>query len=355
MGMNVINASMSDLNNKPRKSRFMLKSSTSSLACLSLLLMLNGCSFLTVKDDGEFRGITAASKWYDKPPKGMVLIPSGTFIMGGGVDQSVIQRTTIKARKTITRFYMDETVVTNAQYREFIEVVRKNPSEYDLTEEYINEHLEPDMQVWQGAFDGTFMGDSLKDDYYTNPRYSDYPVVGVTWQAAKVYAKVRSMYKNKALEERGLAPQPNYRLPTAAEWEYAAKGGIENAQYPWDGPFTRDSQGHILANFQSKVGDYSECGYTYPSPVRSFPPNKYGLYDMAGNVAEWCEDNYSPFLAKVSCVVNPVYRDSKTDFRVIKGGSWKDVSYSIQTGVLDGERQDIARCYIGFRCVLPAV
>ena len=169
----------------------------------------------------------------------------------------------------------------------------------------------------------------------TNPRYSDYPVVGVTWQAAKVYAKVRSMYKNKALEERGLAPQPNYRLPTAAEWEYAAKGGIENAQYPWDGPFTRDSQGHILANFQSKVGDYSECGYTYPSPVRSFPPNKYGLYDMAGNVAEWCEDNYSPFLAKVSCVVNPVYRDSKTDFRVIKGGSWKDVSYSIQTGVLD--------------------
>ena len=162
MGMNVINASMSDLNNKPRKSRFMLKSSTSSLACLSLLLMLNGCSFLTVKDDGEFRGITAASKWYDKPPKGMVLIPSGTFIMGGGVDQSVIQRTTIKARKTITRFYMDETVVTNAQYREFIEVVRKNPSEYDLTEEYINEHLEPDMQVWQGAFDGTFMGDSHK-------------------------------------------------------------------------------------------------------------------------------------------------------------------------------------------------
>lgn len=305
--------------------------------------------------NGEILGRNKRMGWTNDAPAGMALVPSGTFLMGGGVNQSVIEVTNIIQSKTITKFYMDEAEVTNAKYREFISIVQANPAEYGIDEAYINEKLMPDMNVWQRDFGSMFMGDGLIENYYDHPSFDDYPVVGITWEAAKQYARVRSMYKNKYLETKGLYRSPSFRLPTAAEWEYAAKAGQPYAQYPWGGPFVRNEKGSLLANFQATKGNFSECGYTYTSPVKAFPPNDYGLYDMAGNVAEWCEDVYTPLLAQKSSVINPMYRDKEGEFRVIKGGSWKDISYFLQTGVCDCEHKDKARAFIGFRCVMPVI
>ena len=325
------------------------------ISSIFIILTIESCGAFSEQNSGDIIGKSTNAGWDPRIPHGMVAIPSGTFTMGGGVNQGIIENVNVRQRKTITKFYMDEAVVTNAQYREFIDIVRKNPEEYGLDETYINEKLMPDMTVWQKDFSDMFMGDSLIENYYTHPGFDNYPVVGITWEAAQHYARVRSIYRNKYLEAKGLAPAPSFRLPTAAEWEYAAKGGVEDAQYPWGGPSVRDEKGNILANFQVTQRNYAESRYTYTSPVKSFPPNQYGLYDMAGNVAEWCEDAYSPIMSQKSSVINPIYRDNNTDFRVIKGGSWKDFSYSLQTGVIDFEHKDVARCYIGFRCIMPTI
>ncbi|TDG95748.1 SUMF1/EgtB/PvdO family nonheme iron enzyme [Cardinium endosymbiont of Culicoides punctatus] len=328
----------------------------SSRLFLSTLVYLIVSGFGTVhpNQNGEILGRSNKKGWKNDAPAGMVLVPSGTFLMGGGVNQGVIERTNIIQRKTITQFYMDETAITNAQYREFISIVRSNPELYGLDETYIDEKLMPDKNVWKKDFGSRFMGDELTENYYDNPIFDNYPVVGITWEAAKEYAKVRSIYKNEYLKKKGLPLSPSFRLPTAAEWEYAAKGGQEHAQYPWGGPFVRDEQGKLLANFQATKGNFAECGYTYTSPVKAFPPNSYGLYDMAGNIAEWCEDDYTPLLAQKSCSINPVYREDGVA-KVIKGGSWKDISYFLQTGVFDCEHKDKSRSFIGFRCVMPVM
>lgn len=316
-------------------------------------LIIGSCGNST--QDGEIRGLNNKKGWKNEAPFGMVLVPTGTFLMGGGVNPSVITGINIVQPKTITKFYMDETEITNAKYREFIAMVRANPEQYQLNETYINEKLMPNMAVWKVDFSDVFMGDTLIESYYDHPSFDDYPVVGITWEAAQQYARVRSIYRNKHLEAKGISRAPSFRLPTAAEWEYAAKGGQAYAQYPWGGPAVRNPKGKLLANFQATAGNYGECGYTYTSPVKAFPPNHYGLYDMAGNVSEWCEDDYSPLLIHKTGAINPVYRNKEEGFKVIKGGSWKDFSYSLQTGIYDCEHKDEARSYIGFRCVMSAI
>lgn len=148
-----------------------------------------------------------------------------------------------------------------------------------------------------------------------------------------------------------------FRLPTEAEWEYAARGGKENATYPWGGPYLQDDRGCYLANFKPKRGNYIEDEkkgtYTYTAPVKSFPKNGYGLYDMAGNVAEWTQSPYNNSTYEFSSTLNPylsnqAYQEPK---KVVRGGSWKDVGYLLMTGYRDYEYKDSARSYIGFRTV----
>nr|WP_176453739.1 SUMF1/EgtB/PvdO family nonheme iron enzyme [Cardinium endosymbiont of Bemisia tabaci]CDG50377.1 Gliding motility protein GldK [Cardinium endosymbiont cBtQ1 of Bemisia tabaci] len=328
---------------------------------LPVLCLFSDRSFsssrIIVDEKGEIIGNKNKRKfvWKRHAPFGMVLIPSGTFLMGGGVNQSVIPSIHVTEVKTVGPFYMDETEVTVAQYFAFLDIVKSDPESYGLDIDYINAKLIPDMNSWQRDFGFMFMDDSFGTSYCNDPGFGDRPIVGITFEAAQQFARVRSIYRNKYLVSKGLPPAPDFRLPTAVEWEYAAKGGSSSFQYPWGGPNVRDTKGNLLANFKVTKGNYSASGYTYTSPVKAFPPNGYGLYDMAGNVSEWCQDVYSPIAIYKDRSERSIDISDKTVFRVIKGGSWKDYAYALQTGVCDFENQEVARCYIGFRCVMSAV
>ena len=216
----------------------------------------------------------------------------------------------------------------------------------------------PDTTVWLRDFNYAY-NEPLYDGYFWHSAYKNYPVVGVTWEQARAYCNFRTKFKSdynqsqKKKKQRAMA----FRLPTEAEWEYAARGGKENATYPWGGPYLIDDRGCYLANFKPKRGSYIENErkgtYTYTAPVKKFPKNGFGLYDMAGNVAEWTESPYNNSTYQFSSTLNPylsnqAYKEVK---KVVRGGSWKDVGYALMTGYRDWERKDSARSYIGFRTV----
>ena len=216
----------------------------------------------------------------------------------------------------------------------------------------------PDTTVWLKDFNYAY-NEPLYDGYFWHSAYKNYPVVGVTWEQARAYCNFRTKFKSdynqsqKKKKQRAMA----FRLPTEAEWEYAARGGKENATFPWGGPYLIDDRGCYLANFKPKRGSYIENErkgtYTYTAPVKKFPKNGFGLYDMAGNVAEWTESPYNNSTYQFSSTLNPylsnqAYKEVK---KVVRGGSWKDVGYALMTGYRDWERKDSARSYIGFRTV----
>jgi gliding motility-associated lipoprotein GldK len=147
-------------------------------------------------------------------------------------------------------------------------------------------------------------------------------------------------------------------LPTEAEWEYAARGGRTGTDYPWGGPYIRNSKGCLLANFKPGRGNYSDDGGTYTVKVRSYLPNDYGLYCMAGNVAEWTSSAFDPsastFVNDLAPTFNYEARKNEAEVmkrKVVRGGSWKDVGYFLQNASRSYEYQDSAKSYIGFRCV----
>lgn len=216
----------------------------------------------------------------------------------------------------------------------------------------------PDTTVWVKDFNYAY-NEPLFDQYFWHNAYKDYPVVGVTWDQARAFCNYKTKLKsdyNESLKRKKQKPMA-FRLPTEAEWEYAARGGMENATYPWGGPYLQDDRGCYLANFKPKRGNYIEDEkkgtYTYTAPVKKFPKNGYGLYDMAGNVSEWTESPYNNSTYQFSSTLNPhlsnqAYREVK---KSVRGGSWKDVGYLLMTGYRDWERKDSARSYIGFRTV----
>ena len=281
---------------------------------------------------------------------------------------------------------MHETEVTNSQYRKFLEVLSdrfqnlstqiasqnlttapnatpapnaNNPTtsldrlEAMLSVDFIDT-LYPDPDVWRNDFSNS-MADTYLEDYFNHAAFDDYPVVGITWDNATLYAEWQTQYLNENRANKGEFPYPSFVLPSAAQWEYAARGGQELAKYPWGGPYIRDAKGQLRANFKSASGNYSECGYSYTSPVTAFLPNDFGLYDMAGNVAEWTRDAYNPVAIRETWDLDPLYVNDDEPIKIIKGGSWKDISRFLQTGEEDYEHKDKARSFIGFRCVMPSI
>jgi formylglycine-generating enzyme required for sulfatase activity len=415
---------------------------------------------------GELTGVSGRSKYFEPDPFGMVFIPQGSFNMGPS-DQDVAwaQNTTTKT-VTVEPFWMDETEITNNEYRQFVFWVRdsimrrilgEQIEDFLISEDAAGNPIDPPMINWDTKidfedetvteaikelyldpkerfyyrkefdtrklmyeyfwvdlqqaskksnrynfstkqYDGTVVnaaGEPIKiqdrsnfilretinvypdtlcwvadftysynepmaNMYFWHPGYDEYPVVGVSWKQATAFCIWRTQYLNGALRRNGDLPVHDYQLPTEAEWEYAARGGLEHSMYPWGGMYTRNKQGCFLANFKPLRGNYADDGGVTTLRVGSYEPNEWGLYDMAGNVAEWCINAFDESGYMFTHDLNPdyIYNARPDDHpamkrKVIRGGSWKDISYYLQCGVTSYEYQDSTRSYIGFRCIRP--
>jgi sulfatase modifying factor 1 len=228
------------------------------------------------------------------------------------------------------------------------------------------EAVYPDSLVWMRDFSYSY-NEPFTRLYFSHPSYNQYPVVGITWKQAVAFCHWRTNNSNFYLDKGNKRDEKIdgiYRLPTEAEWEYAARGNSKtNNMYPWGSPYTRTKEGRLLANFKPGRGDYfgsdAKNDNIYTSKVQSYPENGYKLFDMAGNVAEWTSSVYyeggynfmgdfSPDLQYNAKEEDPISMKRK----VVRGGSWKDIAYNIQVSTRNYEYQDTAKSYIGFRCVL---
>ena len=453
---------------------------------LTLIILISGCS---KSDRGELLG-SSGNKFISDKPSGMVLVPSGSFLMGMSDEDAIGSSDAPIKTVSVKAFYMDETEITNGEYRQFVnwvkdsivrqalavralEEIGETPTQEELDEENsINSYFPlyqptediddseksgyelyleqnsfginpydkstfnlnfdidilwsreeyPDLayaEVMEGVIEGTgfylpkeesynserifdtkqliynfttfdaeaaIKSDSqsrkeffkeksieiypdttawIKDfsysynepmhnDYFWHDAYSDYPVVGVSWEQAKAFAHWRTMYKNRYKEKsksKNNQRVPFFRLPSEAEWEYAARGGIESGTYPWGGPYTTDAEGCFLANFKPIRGNYAADEAMYTVEAKSYYPNDFGLYNMAGNVSEWTDSSYSKDSYNFTSGLNPNISDSTNLRKAIRGGSWKDVSYFLRVSTRDYEYKDEKRSYIGFRTV----
>jgi gliding motility-associated lipoprotein GldK len=220
-------------------------------------------------------------------------------------------------------------------------------SDFLITEEVT---IYPDTTAWIRDFAYSY-NEPMHNDYFWHAAYDEYPVVGVSWIQAKAFCEWRTLYHNIARKDKKKHFVNKYRLPSEAEWEYAARGGLQAATYPWGGPYTKNDRGCFMANFKPLRGDYSADQALYPVEAKSFDPNDYNLYNMAGNVSEWVNSSYDPSSYEFMSSINPNVDDADNERKVVRGGSWKDVAYYLAVSSRDYEYADSARSYIGFRTV----
>lgn len=225
-----------------------------------------------------------------------------------------------------------------------------------------NFSIAPDTLCWIRDFAYSY-NEPMTKRYFSHPAFGNYPVVGVSWKQATAFCHWRTHYLNSYLESKKRAQESDFRLPTEAQWEYAARGGRSQSMFPWGNYYLRNKKGCLMANFKPGRGNYPEDGGFYTVRADGYWPNDYGLYCMSGNVAEWTSSIYYEGRNNFQHDMNPDVRwNAKDDDpplmkrKIIRGGSWKDVGYYLQTGTSTYEYQDSAKSYIGFRCVidLPA-
>ena len=235
-------------------------------------------------------------------------------------------------------------------------ITRALTGDYDFLNTY-SVNVYPDTTAWVNDFDNAYNEPYVRL-YFSHGGYSEYPVVGVSWEQANAFAAWRTEFLRKSLGREGVYIEP-YRLPTEAEWEYAARAGVNENMYPWEGDLTMsDDRGCFYANFKPQEGNYVKDGHLITSRVGTYAPNDFGLYDMAGNVSEWTSTAYAESIDKLTSDLNPEYRYNaaiedpyKMKRKIVRGGSWKDVAHNIRSDIRMWEYQNEQRSYIGFRCV----
>jgi len=217
----------------------------------------------------------------------------------------------------------------------------------------------PDTLVWMRDFSYSY-NEPMTKRYFSHPAFGNYPVVGVSWKQATAFCRWRTNHLlNPYLEKTKRATESDFRLPTEAQWEYAARGGRSQSMFPWGNYYPRNKKGCLLANFKPGRGNYPEDGGFYTVRADAYWPNDFGLYNMAGNVAEWTSSLYYEGSYNFQHDMNPDVRYDAKDSdpprmkrKVLRGGSWKDVAFYLQTSTRAYEYQDTATSYIGFRTII---
>jgi formylglycine-generating enzyme required for sulfatase activity len=234
-------------------------------------------------------------------------------------------------------------------------IVRPLSSLFDFVHTKIV-NIYPDTTVWVNDFNNAYNEPYMRM-YFTHTGYNDYPVVGVTWEQATAFCEWRTAFYRMGQPRNG-RPIENFRLPTEGEWEFAARNGKTENKYPWDKEGTMDEKVCFMANFKPGEGNYTKDGNLIPARVASYVPNRFGVYDLAGNVSEWTSTAYTESGTAQMNDMNPQYKydAAKEDpysikKKVVKGGSWKDIGRNIRGDMREGEFQNQPRSYIGFRCV----
>jgi formylglycine-generating enzyme required for sulfatase activity len=426
-------------------------------SCVMLIfLVLTGCK---PGANGELVG-TGRDPFFQETPFGMLFIPLGSFHMGPSDQEITFALSAQKKVVSIQSFYMDETEITNDEYRQFTYHVRDslalsllgeedpdkfivNEGEYDqrldwrripwydeayeevLSNLFYGENDErfykrkqldarkfnfeywwidfktasqkakryshPDIKQASASTESWKYGDGVSDRsefikrevvnvypdtlawvhdftyswnepmtqmYFWHPVYDHYPVVGVSWKQATAFCIWRTHLMNDFRRDRGKVIVNDFRLPTEAEWEYASRGNFDQSPYPWGGPYIRNRRGCFVGNFKPLRGNYVDDGGMHTLVVAHYWPNGFGLFDMAGNVAEWTANSFEEAAYNFAHDYNMDYRYQATDTdppvlkrKTIRGGSWKDIGYYMQTGSRTYEYQDTSKCYVGYRCV----
>ena len=237
-------------------------------------------------------------------------------------------------------------------------ITRPLSGPWDFLNTYIV-NIFPDTTCWVNDFPNADNERYMKL-YFNNPAYDDYPVVGVTWEQANAFCAWRTDFLLKGLG--GYAKQiQRYRLPSEIEWEFAARGK-EGNPFPWESKEVKSDKGCFYANFKPDRGNYTQDGSLITSKCGIFSANSNGLYDMAGNVAEWTSTVYTESGVEGMSDMNPElrYNAAKEDpYRLkkksVRGGSWKDPESMIRSAWRSYEYQNQPRCYVGFRCVRSMV
>jgi len=306
------------------------------------------------------------------PTEGMRRLPGGTFAMGS--ERFYPEERPVR-RVRVDPFWIDETPVTNAQFARFVEATGYTTFAETAPDPAAYPGMPPEMakpgslvftpttgpvnlgdptQWWSFCFGADWRHPSGPDSSIEG--LADHPVVHVAYQDAEAYA---------AWAGKG--------LPTEAEWEYAARGGLEGADYAWGDELA--PQGTMLANYWQGAFPYENQlldGWLRTSPVRSYPPNGFGLYDVCGNVWEWTRDWYAEPRAgtkgKSPCCVadnprgprreesfDPGAPELRIPRKVMKGGSHlcaADYCQRYRPAARHPEPIDTSTSHVGFRCVV---